>query len=112
MIKKTLILLSIFFLSNFVYSQTTEAFVKKGIENAKSGNHKEAIKNFDYALTISSADFNIYIYRAFAKEGIKDYKGAIEDYDKAISIKTNDPNMYYNRALAKYTSGDKKNACF
>lgn len=111
-IKKTLLLFVFLILSSQVHAQTTAAeFIKKGIDAAKNSNHKEAIKNFDYALTISPNDFNIYVYRAFAKESLKDYKGAIEDYDKAISITPKDPNIYYNRALAKYSSGDKKNAC-
>ena len=108
---KIFLVFSIFFISIISYSQTAADFTKKGIDAAKASNHKEAIKNFDYALTISPSDFNIYVYRAFAKESLKDYKGAIEDFDKAISLNPKDVNIYYNRALTKYSSGDKKNAC-
>ena len=107
---KVLLFLGVF-CSYQTFAQTAKEYIDKGVAQAKAGEHNNAIKSFDDALKLSPKDYNIYVYRAFAKESLKDYEGAIKDFDQAITINPKEPNIYYNRALTKYTSGDKINAC-
>ena len=61
---------------------------QRGIQKFKASNYQEAILDLTASLNISKSYkylLRTYIYRAFAKEELKDYFGAIEDFNFIIA---------------------------
>lgn len=71
--------------------------------NYDSGNYKEAIKNYNKAISLIPSLTGIYYSRGIAKRMIDDLDGATEDFNKAIdSDASNKAYAYYDRGLIKY----------
>lgn len=67
-----------------------------------SGQHEDAIKNYDMAIKRSPQNSSFYRWRGSVKSEIKQYNDAVVDFDKAIELGCNDPYVFYRRGLAKY----------
>lgn len=75
----------------------------KAETNLDDGNYKEAIKNYNRAISLIPSLTDIYHNRGLAKRRIDDLDGAIEDFNKAIdSDASNKAFAYYNRGLIKF----------
>lgn len=68
-----------------------------------SGNYKNAIKNYDKAISLIPSLTGIYYNRGIAKRMIDNLDGAIEDFNIAIDLgASNKAYAYYDRGLIKY----------
>ena len=75
----------------------------QGGNDYDSGNYKEAIKNYDRAISLIPSLTDIYYNRGIAKRIIDNLDGAIEDFNKAIDLDaSNKAYAYYDRGLIKY----------
>ena len=66
----------------------------------KTGNYKQAIKDFNTAIRLKFMDAKVYHNRGIAYNGVKDYRAAIEDFNTAIGLKFMDAKVYHNRGIA------------
>ena len=95
-----------------------ELYFLRGNARAASGHHKEAIEDYDKAVSHKDRPFlnfnpdttkliydlilfMVYYNRANAKAELKNYKGALKDYTQAINSGRGEPGdscLYFNRA--------------
>ena len=80
----------------------------------REGNYKEAIAEYDRAISLNAAFTGAYVSRGNARRRAGDHDKAIEDYSKALSLKNNYAEVYnyrgylyaqkgeYYRAIADY----------
>jgi superkiller protein 3 len=65
-----------------------------GNEHLKNGKYREAIKEYDKAIALSSNHISYFINRGIAKAHIGDKEGAFSDYEKAKAL---DPEEFERR---------------
>jgi len=86
-----------------------------------SGQHNEAIQQFDYILDVYSESESIdifpsqllektYMLRGIAYRNRGDLSSAISDYNEAIALRSTNPIAYGNRGLLLYSIGDWEGA--
>ena len=80
-------------------------YLSRGNTYAASGHHREAIADYDMAITYIDRLYSVprdvvYFNRGNSKAEIPDYEGAIHDYTEAIRINSATPHYYYNRGNA------------
>ena len=75
-------------------------FLLKGIANAKLGNFKEAVTDYDRAIAIKAFDATVYYNKANALLRDEDYDRAIENYNRAIQLRSDIACFYHNRGFA------------
>ena len=71
-------------------AQTAEInHVEIGLNQNKSGNYADALRNFSLEIEKTAANPNpiAYYNRGFAKYNLKDFQGAILDFNKALELK-------------------------
>ena len=70
--------------------------------------YKEAIQDFDKAVSLKPNYWEAYHARGIAKSGIKDDDGALADYNKALAIDANNrnPHIYSNRGNVLVRKGE------
>ena len=90
--------------------QDLQAYDKRGIAKYNLGEYKNALNDFNHAISIYPNYANAYYHRGKAKGGLKDYKGAIDDYNEATKIDPNNADAYYYLGHAKYELNDYKEA--
>lgn len=91
-----------------------DVYVSRAEDLALVGYEKEAIKDYDKALALDSADPKgpylkhdvILEDRGKAKADIGNYKGAVADFTKALASRPKDPFLFYHRADARLSAGD------
>ncbi|HNQ16225.1 MAG TPA: tetratricopeptide repeat protein, partial [Pyrinomonadaceae bacterium] len=64
-----------------------DAAESKGDDYSKSGDHANAVKQYDSAIKSDPRNADLYIKRGNEKLAQNDTKGALKDFDKAIEIK-------------------------
>jgi tetratricopeptide (TPR) repeat protein len=102
--------------ANSTYSQiatspnNAEHYYSQGDKKADASNYREAIIDFDRAISLNSQYVRAYVGRGRSKYELKDYPGAIFDYKQAISIDPQYASAYFNLALVKAKSNDLKGA--
>jgi tetratricopeptide (TPR) repeat protein len=69
--------------------------------------YKEALADYDKALSIDSRDTWTYSHRAQIHLLLENYEKAISDYGEIINLMPEDWGAYYNRALV-YQQLNKK----
>ena len=69
-----------------------------GIAQNLTGDHKQAINNFNYSLGELN-EYSIYRARAIAYVGLGDTATALQDFKKAIEIAPNDPENWNTRGF-------------
>jgi tetratricopeptide (TPR) repeat protein len=62
---------------------------------------REAVAQFNKALTLNPRYAIAYFLRAYAKDYLNDFQGALADHNQAISLNPENANAYYNRGLLK-----------
>jgi tetratricopeptide (TPR) repeat protein len=88
-------------------AQTTEInYLEIGLNQNKSGNYADALRNFSLEIEKTAANPNpiAYYNRGFAKYNLKDFQGAILDFNKAIELKP----MYFEAFIARGQSHSKQ----
>ena len=75
-------------------------FYQRGRAKYELKKYKEAIKDFDKAITIKDDIPEYYFYRGFAREHIEIYisKSTDEDFDKVIALRQKNLFFYYEMA--------------
>lgn len=73
------------------------ALIKKGINQAKEKDYRQAINSFNEALAIDPNSFDVYVNRGWTSRQIGDFTGAIADYTSAIKLNGSKPQVYLNR---------------
>ena len=82
--------------------KTAEEFYQNGISLGKDGDYKNAIENFQQAISLNQNYFGAFLSSAFYKIRVEDFQGAIDDCNKAISINESNAEIYNHRGYAKY----------
>lgn len=73
------------------------ALIKKGINQAKEKDYRQAINSFNEALAIDPNSFDVFVNRGWTSRQIGDFNGAIADYTSAIKLNPSKPQVYLNR---------------
>jgi len=82
-----------------------------GIASNRMGQHKEAIKSYDKAISLNPYDpWDDYVNRGNARSGLGEYDKAFDDYNIALAIKPNYNQAFYNRGIVFEKMGDNKKA--
>jgi protein O-mannosyl-transferase len=68
--------------------------------------YKEAIKNYDNAISLDDKHVGAFSNRGITKAKIGDTKNALADFDKVVKLDSNYANVYSNRGNAKVLLGD------
>jgi tetratricopeptide (TPR) repeat protein len=86
------------------------AYSNRGAAKSALGNKKEAIADYDRAISINPKFAEAYINRGSARDDLGNKKEAIADYNRAISINPKLADAYNNRGNIKFDLGNKKEA--
>ena len=71
-----------------------------------TGNHKDAIKNYNLAINIDNKNPELFGARAFSKAQTQDYHGALADYDKSLGFHIKSYHYYIQRGYIKALLND------
>ena len=66
-----------------------QKYYNQGLENFNDGNYKEALDNFNNAISHGLSNEDIYLKIASVKTLLNDYDGAIKDCEKILAINPN-----------------------
>lgn len=97
--KIKLLLLLTTFSASFVYSQSEDYYIDKGLDFEESGSYAIAISYYDSAIMLNDMNAIAYYNRGVCNSALKLYGSALVDYNKALSIDSTLADAYYNRAL-------------
>ena len=78
---------------NFYDKKSTELSICRGDSQAKIGNHREAVEDYNKAIKHGYINHTAYLSRAASKIKLANSKGAVDDYTKAIEL---NPNFYFS----------------
>lgn len=71
-----------------------------GIANKRNGTFKEAIKNYDKALSLNPDEpWDDYVNRGNAWSELGEYQKAFDDYDRAMELNPNYNEAHFNRGI-------------
>jgi tetratricopeptide (TPR) repeat protein len=87
-----------------------EYYFDRGSAKYFLGRKKEALIDFNKAISINPKTAYSYLNRGSVKKDLGRKKEALIDYNKAISINPDFTLAYANRGLIKLALGDKKGA--
>lgn len=75
------------------------AYTQRGISYMLSGKYSEALKDFDYSITLKNDDTEIYLNRAFVYKETGDYQNSLNDLNRALQLSPGMADLYYRRAV-------------
>ena len=87
-----------------------QAYVNRGIANARIDRHEDAIADFDKAIKLNPDRAESYTVRAIAKAQLSRHEDAIVDYDKAIELNPEDAKTHESRAISNMQLGRHEDA--
>lgn len=83
------------------------AYVLRALAFRDAGQLKDAISDFDLALTLNPDDPKIYHMLGIVRHSaLNDKNGAIQEFDQAIAISPDFADAYYDKAVAQLSEGD------
>ncbi|MBL6604560.1 MAG: tetratricopeptide repeat protein [Alphaproteobacteria bacterium] len=68
---------------------------------------KQALSDFDYAITLSPGKARLFINRGITHTKLKDFERALADYNKAIELEPNSQDGYTNRGTLYLEIGNR-----
>ena len=80
-------------------SNDAEAYLSRGSEYARKGDHDRAITDYDYALQLNSQYALAYYNRGLSRENRDELEGALADFRRAQELSPGDPDA--RRAVAR-----------
>jgi len=69
-------------------------FVNNGLRLSKAGQYRSAIKEFEFALTISDTSAQVYYFKGLCYFKMKDAKNAIDAFEAAVKRNEQHINSY------------------
>ncbi|MEZ7497517.1 tetratricopeptide repeat protein [Flavobacterium sp. Arc3] len=88
-------------------SESAKLF-KSGKEKANSKRYKEAIIDYDKAISLDIKNVEYYCERGIANYELKYFSNALKDFNRAIELDPNELKSLYTRALLKKDLKDYK----
>lgn len=82
------------------------AYSKRGEKYAEQGDDKQAMKDFETAISMDDKLWKAYQNRGVSRAAQGDTKGATSDFEMVIRLNPDYANAWYNRAELKYDQGD------
>jgi tetratricopeptide (TPR) repeat protein len=79
------------------YPEAGIAYNNRGVAFAEEKEYKQALADYNQAISIDSSHTEAYNNRGVSRAALKNFAGAKHDYDKAIKLRPNYPDAYYNR---------------
>lgn len=68
--------------------------------------HKSAIEDFSFVISLDQTFSDAYFYRSLSREKLNDITGSITDYDNVLLYEPDNINALGNRAIMKHEIGD------
>ena len=90
-------------------SQNAEKSYNQGIQHFASKNFKEALTDFNAAISIKPDFDKAYFNRGNTKMELNDLQGALADFNMALNI-SQQSDYFFGRAQVKYATSDKSGA--
>ncbi len=88
----------------------TDAYEVRGVARQNLGRNKEAISDYEKALSMLPENRGIMFNKALAQEEIKDYENAQKSYAELLQAHPGFDNGYIGRARLRLVTGDTINA--
>jgi len=96
--------------SNLFAESDYKTLYKRGVEQNKSGNYKEAISLYSQAIAKKSDSPQLFFVRGRAYRQNEQYEEALRDFDRAIALKPDYAEAYTQRGVLYIGKGDKAKA--
>lgn len=84
-----------------VLAQSEEDYLKLGVEKFEVGDYRNAIRDFDNALSVNPNDTLAYKYRGLSHLILRSYRTSVRDFSKWIALAPQSAEAYFIRGLAK-----------
>jgi len=81
------------------------AYLEAGIFQAKQGQYREAITNFNKAIETAGKDGVVYSNRGKALQMMGSYRDAAVDFSQSLELRADNPQDYFNRGYANMQNG-------
>jgi len=91
-------------------SNDSEAYLSRGSEYGRKGEHDRAISDYNNALALNPQYALAYYNRGLAHESRDDLEQALADFDASIRLRPGNAKAYLWRGEAKFLLGDKAGA--
>ncbi len=82
-----------------INAQTSDEFLKSGIDKHNIKNYKGAIKDYSNAIKKDKNNSYAYYNRGLSELAISDFKSALYDFNTTIKLKNKYLDAYYSRAV-------------
>jgi protein O-mannosyl-transferase len=92
------------------YPNAGIAYNNRGVAFAEGKNFKQAIADYDQAISIDPKHSEAYNNRGVSRAALKNYTDAKNDYNKAITLRPEYPDAYYNRGNSYIETKDTLSA--
>ncbi len=87
-------------------SERSEIYFNRGAAKAKSGDPKQAIEDYNKAISLHPSYADAYFFRGVAKSVLGDQRNAIQDCSNAIKLNAKYAEAYFVRGIIKLALGD------
>jgi tetratricopeptide (TPR) repeat protein len=94
-----------------VSHNSPEAYNKRGIDNAKSGEYQQAIEDFNQTIRLDSNNAKAYYNRGLVYAHLGKSQQALKDLNQAIRLDPNNATAYFSRGHVLYDLGNKDLSC-
>ncbi|MEO1590797.1 MAG: J domain-containing protein [Cyanobacteria bacterium J06632_22] len=88
-----------------VTPQTAPEFYMRGVQRAFSRHYRDALADFDAALTLDTRFLEAYLRRAQTRYVLGDDAGVLADCQRALQIESENGQAFYYQGLARYRLG-------
>ena len=83
-----------------------EAFINRGVAYAGLGKWRQAIKDYDSAISLEATSSDAFNNRGAAYASLGETQKALQDFEQAIRLNADNAHAYYNRGTACIHQGD------
>ena len=87
-------------------SERAEIYFNRGSAKAKSGDQKQAMDDYNKAISLNPVYAEAYFLRGVAKSSLGDQRNAIQDCSNAIKLNPKYAEAYYVRGIIKLALSD------
>ena len=87
-------------------TERSEVYFNRGVAKAKSGDAKQAMEDYNRAISLNPIFAEAYYFRGVAKSSLGDQRNAIQDCSNAIKLNPKYAEAYFIRGIIKLALGD------